>query len=93
MTTDELAAVVGPAFTILVLLLLGAWAARRALGSRPRGGSGTTVRPRDPEAVVGYSLDPATMSYHMELPAVAPGPNLKRGSGPPNRRRRRRRAG
>ncbi|HEY7738388.1 MAG TPA: hypothetical protein VIC63_05080 [Candidatus Limnocylindria bacterium] len=82
-----------PFMALLVGLVVVLVTSRLGGHPLPGGGSGTSARPRDPDAVAAYSLDPATMSYHLELPSVAPGPNLPAGSGPPNRRRRRYRAG
>lgn len=45
----------------------------------------------DPDAIGGWTLDPATMRYRYDLPTLPrSGVPLTPGSGPPHRRRRRR---
>jgi hypothetical protein len=72
---------------IILALILFAW-------RRGRSGGDSTAGHYDPDAIGGYSLDPATMGYRYELPTL---PRSRRmaspGSGPPRRRRRRRRPG
>lgn len=72
---------------VIVVLLLVAASVRRS----PRDG-GSTVGHYDPNAIGGYTLDPATMTYRFDLPAKprSGAPPTLRGS-PPRRRRRRRR--
>jgi len=71
---------------IVVVVLLVATTGRRAGRGR-----GSTAGHYDPDAIGQYKLDPATMAYRHELPAVprASVP-IAPGSGPPHRRRRRR---
>lgn len=72
---------------IIVVLLLVAASSRRSPGD-----GRSTVGHYDPDAIGGYTLDPATMAYRFDLPTTprsdAP---AEPGSGPPKRPRRRRR--
>lgn len=75
------------AVIVAVLLLVYATGGRRS----PRD-AGSTAGHYDPEAIGGYTLDPATMRYRYDLPTLPPtGAPAVPGSGPPPRRRRRRR--
>lgn len=59
-------------------------------GRRGRGG-GSTAGHYDPNAIGGYSLDPATMRYRFDLPTLPrSSASTVPGSGPPHRRRGRR---
>ena len=81
----------GPALVVLlvgiaVLILVGTTGGRRSRGRE------STAGHFDPDAVGGYTLDPATMRYRYDLPSLPPGSSpMAPGSGPPHRRRRRRR--
>jgi hypothetical protein len=60
-------------------------------GRRGRGGESTAGH-YDPNAIGGYTLDPATMRYRYDLPTL-PRSSVPAvpGNAPPHRRRRRRR--
>lgn len=73
-------------FVVIVVLLLAATARRRS----PHDGDSTAGH-YDPNAIGGYTLDPATMRYRYDLPTLPPGTPAEPGSGPPERSRRRRR--
>ena len=75
------------AVLVAVLLLVYATGGRRS----PRD-VGSTAGHYDPDAIGGYTLDPATMRYRYDLPTLPPGESpMTTGSGPPPLRRRRRR--
>ncbi len=71
---------------VAVLLLLV------ALDGRSSRGGGSTAGHFDPNAIGGYTLDPATMRYRYDLPTLPRGSApAARGTGPPRGRHRRRR--
>lgn len=76
----------------VVLIIAGVIVMLVALTTRRTDRGGSTAGHYDPDAIGGYTLDPATMRYRYDLPTLpqASGPATP-GSGPPHRRRRRRR--
>jgi hypothetical protein len=75
------------AVVIAVLLLIVALSGRSSRGGR------STAGHYDPDAIGGYTLDPATMRYRYDLPTLPRGSApTGRGSGAPRGRRRRRHA-
>ncbi len=75
-------------FAVLVVVVLLLYATG---GRSPRDGESTAGH-YDPDAIGGYTLDPATMRYRYDLPSgPASGPGAAPGNGPPRHRRRRRR--
>lgn len=82
---------IGPGgVVVLVVIIVAVLIVVRGKRSRPGGGS--TGGHYDPDAIGGYTLDPATMGYRYQLPTLprSSRPTVAR-SGPPHRRRRRRR--
>lgn len=80
----------GPFIVVLIvmalLLIVVGTTGRRS----PRGGASTAGH-YDPNAIGGYTLDPAMMRYRYDLPTLPPGESpMSTGSGSPHRRRRRR---
>lgn len=75
-------------FAVIVAVLLLVYATGRR---SPREG-GSTAGHYDPDAIGGYTLDPATLRYRYDLPTLprAGSPGAA-ADGPPQRRRRRRR--
>lgn len=81
----------GPFIVVLVVMLLLLIVIGTA-GRRSSRGGDPTAGHFDPNAIGGYTLDPATMRYRYDLPTLPPGESpMATGSGPPHRRRRRRR--
>ncbi|MGZ8563408.1 MAG: hypothetical protein ACXWWU_07290 [Candidatus Limnocylindria bacterium] len=77
--------VIGAVVIVVALLVVTGW--RRS----SRGGDSTAGH-YDPNAIGGYTLDPATMRYRYDLPTLPPGASpTTPGDGPPHRRRRRHR--
>jgi len=75
-------------FAVIVAVLLLVYATGRR---SPRDG-GSTAGHYDPDAIGGYTLDPATLRYRYDLPTLPrTGAPAVPGSGLPHRRRRRRR--
>jgi hypothetical protein len=71
---------------VIVVILVG------TTGKRSSRDRESTAGHYDPDAIGGYTLDPATMRYRYDLPTLPPGESpMASGSGPPHRRRRRRR--
>jgi hypothetical protein len=71
---------------VIVAILVGT-TGRRTSRSRE-----STAGHYDPNAIGGYTLDPATMRYRYDLPTLPPGASpMTPGKAPPHRRRRRRR--
>lgn len=71
---------------VIVMVLIG------TSGGRSRRNGGSTAGHYDPNAIGGYTLDPATMRYRYDLPTIPPGASpAEPGNGPPDHRRRRRR--
>jgi hypothetical protein len=81
----------GPEWVVLIIAALIVLLVALTTGRTGRGG-GSTAGHYDPDAIGGYTLDPATMRYRYDLPTLprTSGPTTA-GSGPPHRRRRRRR--
>ena len=81
----------GPGMVVF-LIIIGAVIVVVMTGGRSRRSGGSTAGHYDPDAIGGYTLDPATMGYRYQLPTL---PRSRRpatpSSGPPRRRRRRRR--
>ena len=70
---------------ILVVVLL-------ATTGRRSGRGRSTAGHYDPDAIGGYTLDPATMRYRYDLPTLPrTSASMPPGEGPPHRGRRRRR--
>lgn len=83
----------GPVIVVLIVLAL-ALIVLGTTGRRSSRGGEATAGHYDPNAIGGYTLDPATMRYRYDLPTLPPsGAPAARGSGLPRRRRRRRRDG
>jgi hypothetical protein len=58
-------------------------------GRNSRRGRGSTAGHYDPDAIGGYTLDPATMRYRYDLPTLPRSSgSVPFGDGPPHRRRR-----
>jgi len=74
-------------FAVIVAVLLLVYATGRR---SPRDG-GSTAGHYDPDAIGGYTLDPATLRYRYDVPTMPrSGAAAAPGTGPPRRRRRRR---
>jgi hypothetical protein len=72
---------------VIVAVLLFVYATGRR---SPRDGRSTAGH-YDPNAIGGYTLDPATLRYRYDLPTLPrTGAPAVPGSGPPHRRRRHR---
>lgn len=82
---------IGPGVVVVLVVIVVA-VLIAVTGRRSRLGGGSTAGHYDPNAIGGYSLDPATMGYRYQLPTLprSSRPTVPR-SGPPHRRRRRRR--
>lgn len=81
----------GPFIVVLIVLALVLIVVGTTRRRSSRGGESTAGH-YDPNAIGGYTLDPATMRYRYDLPTLPPGESpMTPGSGPPHRRRRRRR--
>jgi hypothetical protein len=82
---------VGPEWIfVAVILLVVLLVISTGLSSRRGGGS--TAGHYDPDAIGGYTLDPATMRYRYDLPTLPRSSgSMPPGEGPPHRRRKRRR--
>ena len=83
--TDPRLVILAVVFVVLLVLVA-------AGGSRSRRAGRSTAGHYDPDAIGRYTLDPATMTYRLDLPTLPrPGAPVPLGGGPPHRRRRRRR--
>lgn len=81
----------GPFIVVLIVMLL-LLIVVGTTGRRSSRGRESTAGHYDPNAIGGYTLDPATMRYRYDLPTLPPGESpMATGTGPPHRRRRRRR--
>ena len=80
----------GP-FIVVLIVLAALVIIVGTTGRRSSRGGESTAGHYDPNAIGGYTLDPATMRYRYDLPTLPPGESpMATGSGPPRRRRRRR---
>jgi hypothetical protein len=75
-------------FAVIVAVLLLVY----ATGKRSPRDGGSTAGHYDPDAIGGYTLDPATLRFRYDLPTLPrAGPSAAPGGGPRRRGRRRRR--